>query len=73
MKCVNESAKKFLMWYNMKQHIVICKVTLPSLWLWASFHPLSYSQSKDILLNFNMKCWNLTFNTQGLRLTIVVV
>jgi len=32
-----------------------------------------YSQSKDILLNLNMKCWNSTFNAQCLKLIIVVV
>jgi hypothetical protein len=32
-----------------------------------------YPQSKDILLNLDMKCWNSAFNAQGLRLIIVVV
>jgi hypothetical protein len=54
-------------------HIVI----LSSPCLWASFHALSppqwYLQSKEILLNFSMKCWNLAFNAQGSRLIIVVV
>jgi hypothetical protein len=44
---------------------VIHKVTL-------SFTPLSplfqwYPQSKEILLNLSMKCWNLAFNAQGSR------
>jgi hypothetical protein len=42
------------------------------------FTPLSplfqwYLQSKDILLNLKMKCWNSAFNAQGSRLIIVVV
>jgi hypothetical protein len=32
-----------------------------------------YLQSKEILLNLGMKCWNSAFNAQGLRLIIVVV
>jgi hypothetical protein len=32
-----------------------------------------YQQSKEILLNLSMKCWNSTFNAQGSRLIIVVV
>ncbi len=32
-----------------------------------------YLQSKDILLNLKMKCWNSAFNAQGSRLIIVVV
>ncbi len=31
------------------------------------------STKEEILLNFNMKWWNLTFNEQGSRVTIVVV
>ncbi len=27
----------------------------------------------EILLNINMKCWNLTFNAQGLKVIIVVI
>jgi hypothetical protein len=27
----------------------------------------------EILLNLNMKCWNSTFNPQGLRIIIIVV
>ncbi len=27
----------------------------------------------EILLNINMKCWNLTFNAQGLKIIIVVI
>jgi len=49
---------------------VIRKVTL-------SFTPYPlfqwYSQSKEILFNFSMKCWNLAFNAQGSRVIIVVV
>jgi hypothetical protein len=30
-------------------------------------------QSKEILLNLSMKCWNSAFNGQGLTLIIVVV
>jgi hypothetical protein len=32
-----------------------------------------YLQSKEILLNLNMKCLNLAFNAQGLRVIMVVV
>jgi hypothetical protein len=32
-----------------------------------------YPQSKEILLNLSMKCWNAAFNAQGLRVIIVVV
>jgi len=32
-----------------------------------------YLQSKEILLNLSMKCWNSTFNAQDLRVIIVVV
>ncbi len=32
-----------------------------------------YLQSKDILLNLRMKCWNSAFNPQGSRLIIIVV
>jgi hypothetical protein len=49
---------------------VICKVTLCF-----TLYPLfQWSlQSKEILLNLGMKCWNLAFNAQGLRVSIVVV
>jgi hypothetical protein len=30
-------------------------------------------QSKEILLNLGMKCWNSAFNAQGSRVSIVVV
>jgi hypothetical protein len=30
-------------------------------------------QSKEILLNFSMKCWNPAFDAQGLRVIIIVV
>jgi hypothetical protein len=32
-----------------------------------------YPQSKEILLNLGMKCWNSIFNAQGSRVIIVVV
>jgi hypothetical protein len=32
-----------------------------------------YLQSKEILLNLSMTCWNSEFNAQGLRVIIVVV
>jgi hypothetical protein len=32
-----------------------------------------YLQSKEILLNLSMKCWNLAYNAQGLKVIIVVV
>ncbi len=32
-----------------------------------------YPQSKEILLDLSMKCWNSTFNAQGSRVIIVVV
>jgi hypothetical protein len=46
--------------YNIR---VILKVTLFSSCLWASFHPPIplfhwYPQSKEILLNLHMNCWN---------------
>ncbi len=39
----------------------------------ASYHLFQcYPQSKEILLNLGMKCWNLAFNAQGSRVIIVV-
>jgi hypothetical protein len=32
-----------------------------------------YLQSKEILLNLGMRCWNSIFNAQGLRIIIAVV
>jgi hypothetical protein len=32
-----------------------------------------YPQSKEVLLNLSMKCWNSAFNLQGSRLIIVIV
>jgi hypothetical protein len=32
-----------------------------------------YLQSKEILLNLSMKCWNSAFNAQSSRVIIVVV
>ncbi len=49
---------------------VIHKVTL-------SFTPYPlfqwYPQSKEILFNLSMKCWNLAFNAQGSRVIVVVL
>jgi hypothetical protein len=49
---------------------VVHKVTL-------SFTPYPhfqrYPQSKKLLLNLSMKCWNSAFNAQGSRVIIVVV
>ncbi len=58
--------------------IFIPKVTLSSPCLWALFHPTHplfqwYPQSKDMLLNLSMKCWNSALNAGGPRLVIVVV
>jgi hypothetical protein len=47
----------------------MCKVTL-------CFHPLSLLsdlQSKEILLNLGMKCWNSALNAQGSKVIIAVV
>jgi hypothetical protein len=33
----------------------------------------SYPQSKEILLNLGMECWNSAFNAQGSRVIIIVV
>ncbi len=60
-------------------HRVIRKASNPvftlSLGLLSPPYPLFqwYPQSKDILLNLCMKCWNLAFDAQGLRLIIVIV
>ncbi len=32
-----------------------------------------YPQSKEILLNLGMKCWNSAFNAQGSRVIIIIV
>ncbi len=32
-----------------------------------------YQQSKEILLNLGMKCWNWAFNAEGWRVIIIVV
>jgi hypothetical protein len=48
---------------------VICKVTL-SLDL---LSPPWYPQTKEILLNLGMECWNSAFNAQGSRVVILVV
>jgi hypothetical protein len=32
-----------------------------------------YLQSKEILLNLSMKCWNSVFNAQGSRFIIVIL
>ncbi len=56
-------------------HRVNCKITMSSHSLWACFHPLSHlsmvSQSTKILLNLNMKCWNIAFNAQGSKIIIL--
>jgi hypothetical protein len=65
---------------------VICKITLSSPSLWASFPPPPYPlfqwypESKDIfiksqyeMLQLSTKCWNSAFNAGGSRLIIVVV
>jgi hypothetical protein len=73
------SWRKFIMgwpfWVDIR---VIRKVTLSLPSLCASFHPLSplsqwYPQSKEILLNLSMKCWNSAFSAQCSRLIIVLV
>jgi hypothetical protein len=53
---------------------VIHKVTL-SLGLLSPPYPLFqwYPQSKEILLNLSMNCWNSAFNAEGSRLIILVV
>ncbi len=54
-----------------------------SLCLWAFFHPLShllvvftkykhFIKSQYDMLQFNMKCWNSTFNAQDSRLIVVL-
>jgi hypothetical protein len=68
---------------KLLEHIkVIPKVSLSSSCLFGSPftpypHPLPlfqwYTQSKDILINLNMKCWFSAFNARGSRLIIVVV
>ncbi len=63
---------------TLLQHIrKIRQVTLSSPCLWASFHPLTLllvvSESKEILLNLNMKFWISAFNAQCSRGIIVAV
>jgi hypothetical protein len=45
--------------------------------LWACFHPHTlfqwYLQSKEILFNYSMECWNSTFIAQGSGVIIIVV
>jgi hypothetical protein len=57
---------------NPLDNRVICKVTLST---FTPPYPLfqRYPQSKEILLNISMKCWNSAFNAQGSRVIIVVV
>jgi len=70
---------KFSTYLIYFRHIIrlICKVTLSSPCRWDSFHPYSllqwHPQSKNIWLNFIIKCWNSSFNAQCSRLIIVVV
>jgi hypothetical protein len=56
---------------------VIHKVTLSFTSIPSVFtsYPLFewYLQSKEILLNLSMKCWNSALNAQGSKVTIVVV
>jgi len=60
---------------------VLCKATLSSPSLPTPIPSASipsplfhwYPQSKEILLNLSVKCWNSSFNVQGLRVFIVVV
>ncbi len=60
--------------YDIK---VICKFTLSFAPYPLCFHPLFpfqwYPQSKNILLNLSMKCWNSAFDAQGSRIIIIVV
>jgi hypothetical protein len=46
---------------------------LQSKWNFIKSQCEMYLQSNEILLNLNVKCWNLAFTAQGLRLIIVVV
>jgi hypothetical protein len=58
--------EKFFELQSQQNNRLIHKVTLSSLCLWASFHPYPlsqwYLQSKEILLNLGMKCWDSPFN-----------
>jgi hypothetical protein len=61
---------------HMTNNIVICEVTLFSPYLFGPpFTPKPlfqwYLQSKEILLNLNMKSSNSAFNAQDSRVTIV--
>jgi hypothetical protein len=65
-------------WYWMRYNDVIRKVTLSFTPYPLCFDPLSplfqwYPQSKEILLNLSVNCWNSGFNAQGSRVIIVVV
>ncbi len=56
----------------------ILEVTQCSPYLWAFFWTPKllfqwYSQTKEILFNLGMKCWNSAFNAQGSRIVIVGV
>jgi hypothetical protein len=59
---------------GMIKKFVILKLSVKSHSL-APINPLLqwYSQSKKILLNLSMKCWNSAFNAQSSRIIIVVV
>jgi hypothetical protein len=57
---------------------VTCKITLsfalvfgPPIALYPVYQ--QYLQSKEILLNLSMKCWNSAINAQGSRVLIIVV
>jgi hypothetical protein len=68
--------RKFFELQSQQNNRLIHKVTLSSPCLRASFHPYPllqwYLQSKEMLLNLGMKCWNSAFNAQGSRLIILV-
>ncbi len=62
---------------GIRSNKVIQKVTLSFTPIPSAFTPYPlfewYPQSKEILLNLSMKCWNSAFNAQGSRVIIVVV
>ncbi len=61
-----ENKWAFLWLYDKVIRKVILSFTPCPLFQW-------YPQSKKILLNLSMKCWNSAFNAQGSRVIIVVV
>jgi len=56
-------------------NVTLCFTPPLSHLLWPPIYPLFrfYLQSKEILLNLGMKCWNLAFNAQGSGVIIVHV